>query len=473
MKEEPFDIEKYRVSAPQKVEEPQQAQMPEKESMPTENMSDDLEEPPINTDEQGKESFGEFDLEKHRVEPMGYLHQEARKGANFGLGALEQIIGSPGQFNNLIMDGIVKASEGIYGGELEGLRNYSKKFKATSKTPEYWQELESKLTNGTFDPKNDSEKMFREMGADTGALIVPIPGMRGMNAVQAIGTALVGQGVKQVVKQFTNNDIAPDAAKVGAFFAIDLLTRNFSGNNAMRYIDELYQGERSLVPQGARTSAAHLERETNAVLNDLRQSNVRTPSSSTVERAAEQILSDIQHGEADVNAMLLQKRRLNELRGDPSLHRNEQGTINRLSNAVETNLEHYGGSLQADPHFLATHKAANEAYATMQQSRFISNAVRKYIPKSASHLLLTLFGEAVTGHAAAIGPTLTGVAAITSSVKTGELLYRVMASPTLRNYYLGVLREASLNNVGALSNELSKLNQAMKKEGLEEEFGEE
>lgn len=400
------------------------------------------------------------ELSKFEVSKEGSIQSAARQAGQYGLRGLETFLGLPGAFSNLIEIGIEKGAEAIAGEKLPKLREFGQKFRETGKTPEYFREKGKQVFGETFEPKSESEESRGEIASDVGAFLNPVAGM--MSPAKAIGLALVGKGAKETAKQFTRSEGKQDASKIGAMFVTDvLLTR---GKGATKFIDNLYKTERSLVPQGAKANTADAAKSVQKVIDDLDKSSVSTSSSNLVRSKAEELMKDIGSGTSDVEGLLLGKKRLNEVRGDPAYLKNEEPMLNRLSNAVEDSLEDYG---KTNPEFLQYHKNANEAYATMQQSKKVSNFIGKNLPKQASHFMLALFGEAITGHAAAIPYTIGAAAA----VKTGELMYRVMASPTLRRYYLDVLRKAGSENAKGVASSISKLDKAMQKElGDLEEF---
>jgi hypothetical protein len=421
--------------------------------------------PPPETAEQAPS----IDLEQYRVHPEDTLKSGIRQTAQASLSLLENIIGAPASLNNLIMTGIEKVSEAVAGQELPAMRKFADKFRETGKTPEYFREKEKELTGGEFEPRNKREEAQREIAGDVGAFLNPLPGAKGTNVFKALGLALTGQGAKQGTKLLTKDEGTQDLVKNGAMFFTDLILRKVGKNSTNKFIDNLYKQEESLIPKGAKTSGSTLQTGIDDVLGDIQKSNVRTPSSSLVERTAEQMAKDVQNGEVGVEALIKQKRRLNEIRGDPTLHKNEKPALNKLSKAIDDQIEHYGNSLQADPAFLKAHKSANESYAALAQSRKLTNFIHKNIPKSASHFVLTLFGEAALGYGAAIPGTIAATAGLYGAAKTGEFIYRVMKSPTLRNHYLDVLKQAATANAGAVTKSIRNLDEAIKKEGVDQE----
>lgn len=416
----------------------------------------------------------EEDLSQYEVKPEGGFEKFLRKSDQIALSVLENAIGAQGLLRNLLITGLEKSGQAIYGatigGEWTKLKEGAEQARNESVTPQTLRDLEKKYFDAYYEPRNENEKLVREISDDVGAFLAPIPGAGAMTPIRAIGTAIGGQAAKQVAKQFTDNETTQDVTKLGGNFLVDLISRRISGNTASRYIDDLYNTERVVVPQGTMTTASRLEHEVNNVLHDVQLSNIRPASAALVERTAQQVASDIQNGQIGVHQLLLQKRRLNEIRGDPALHTHERPLLNRLSRAVENEIEHYGQSINADNRFLPAHVAANEAHGAMAQSRAVTNFIARRLPHTGSHLLLTLFGEVATGHAAAIPATLGAAAGLGGVVKTGELLYRVMASPTLRQYYLDVLSNAARENAVGVSKAIHKLDKGMKKEGLEDEF---
>lgn len=404
-----------------------------------------------------------FDLSKYIVEEEGPIESGVRQAGQYSMRALENFLGLPDSLAVLAYTGLEKAAEGITGQELApGLKKFGEKFKGNAKTPQKWREMGKTSFGQTLEPKNKTEEDIGEIASDVGAFLNPIGGL--MSPVKAIGLSLVGKGAKEASKLLTKSEGKQDAAKIGAMFLTDLLLRRVGGQTANNFINGLYETERRMVPQGTRAIATDLENTANDVINRMNQTHVNTASSRLVRTTAQEVLQDVQNGTADVHGLLTAKRRLNEIRGDPSFLRHEEPVLNELSRAVEQTLEDYGHSVQANPEFYRYHVNANEAYSTMAQSRTISNFIGRNLPRQLSHFALTLFGEAISGHTGAILPTVGAAAAI----KSGELLYRVMASPNLRRFYLEVLSQAGAQNARGVANAIAKLDKEMKKE-----FGEE
>lgn len=421
---------------------------------------------PFQNEEAGKlpSPEDEFDIFKYEVKPESNLESGLRQAGQYSLRALENFLGLPGAINNAIYSGLEKGAEFVTGQELApGLKKFGEKFKAASRTPQKIREMGKKDFGEYFEPQSKREEDIGEVVSDVSAFLNPIAGAT-MSLVKAIGLAITGKWAKEASKLLTKSEGKQEASKFGAIFLTDLLLRRVGGQSANRFISSLYDTERAMVPEGTRAIATNLENTANNIIQRMNQTNVNTASSRLVRTTAQEVLQDVQNGTADVHGLLTAKRRLNEIRGDPAFLRHEEPILNELSRAVEDTLQDYGNSLQANPGFLQNHINANEAYMTMARSRTISNFIGRNLPKQLSHFALTLLGEAVSGHAGAI-PFTVGAAA---AVKSGELLYRVMASPTLRRHYLNVLSEAAAQNSRGVAKAASELDKAMLKE-----FGEE
>lgn len=471
MNDNDFDISKFEVFPQSNTPNPMEIlnrNPPDLVSKPMQevNVAQNPEEyEPFQNEQAGRlpEPEDDFDLSKFEVKPESNLESGARQAGQYGMRYLEGFLGIPGAMNNLIYTGLEKSAEKITGQELSpGLKKFGEKFKAGGRTPQKIRESVKKDFGQTFEPQNEREESIGEIASDIGAFLNPIGGA--MSPAKAIGLSVVGAGAKETAKLLTKSEGKQDAAKFGAIFITDLLLRRFGRDSTNRFINGLYDTEREMVPQGTRTVATHLENTANDVINRMNQTNVNTASSRLVRTTAQEVLQDVQNGTADIHGLLTAKRRLNEIRGDPAFLRHEEPVINELSHAVERTLEDYGNSLSANPQFYTFHHNANEAYASMARSRTISNFIGRNLPRQLSHFGLTLLGEAISGHGAAIPYTIGAAAA----VKTGELLYRVMASPTLRGHYQRVLREAAAQNARGVAAATKELDKAMLKE-----FGEE
>ena len=138
------------------------------------------------------------------------------------------------------------------------------------------------------------------------------------------------------------------------------------------------------------------------------------------------------------------------LKEDKTEKKNLQFRYGKLKDVISKEINEYG---KRNPKFLKEWREANEGYATIQDSKKFTRFLESHIGKLPRRIAEGIVIEAFLGH-----PQLAaGTAASFVGIKTGEVLYRVAKSPTLRSHYINVVKSAGEENLPAMIRSLSKL----------------
>ena len=247
--------------------------------------------------------------------------------------------------------------------------------------------------------------------------------------------------------------------------ALDLIGNRPQG--AKNYASELFKKAEESIPKGISVSAAKLE----PALNKLEKSLTAGGKQSTTPKALEkiqEIRSEIKNGKISLERLIPFRRSINDAiesiggwesevpkKFKPLAKRN----LNSVKSEVIDALNEYGSKF--NPEFKKYHNAANEAWAAYEQSNKISKFLKHLGYSSKSPVIQSLFG--LGGSALGIGTLIKSPVTFGMGV-TGALGYqgykilnRIQNSPTLREYYLDVLKNASKRNAPATIRSLRQL----------------
>lgn len=323
-------------------------------------------------------------------------------------------------------------------------------------------------------PRNKVEEFADTVIEDTALLFSPgktkIPYARTASQASkflkpfyiSLGANLLGEGVKD----FTGGDKAKAGyIKLGAMFLFSLIDKP----KAAQYASSLYKKAEDAIPQGAKVDATKLENTANNLKTKMSQ-GTKAPSEKFIIDESDAILQKIKNGEITVEEAWATKRSLNEKlekhvfeNPDRASKARARKTASQLQHELSNILENYSHKNKA---FGETFGPAEEAYATIAKSRFISKFINKnatYNPKTSG--LLHAVGSAAggaAGHALGAGiPGTVGAAIAYPVVKVG---YRIAKSPTLRKHYAEVIKAAAAEDAVAFNKELQRLDEAYQHE---------
>jgi hypothetical protein len=182
-----------------------------------------------------------------------------------------------------------------------------------------------------------------------------------------------------------------------------------------------------------------------------------------VRSAIEELSSKASRGTMEVDELVQAYHDINERMGAKKLF-DELSTTERrklksrydlVKREIGNELQQYG---RTNPEFYKTWRQANEGHAAIAQSKGISNFISSKSGKLPHHLAASIAIDLFMHSGVATGSVISGYAL----AKTGELMYRVARSPTLRRHYQNVLMEASNENLPGMIKNLESLDKGLK-----------
>jgi hypothetical protein len=362
---------------------------------------------------------------------------------------LESFLGAPGDIASFLT--------GMFGKEQEVLPT-SKKLR----------EFSEKSSLGYTKPKNEFEEDIGNIVSDVASMA--IPGSGHYSFARNIGIPIVGGLIKEGLKYNNSSEKSQAYGKVGSMIALDLISRRSGG--VKKYVDTLYKKADQSLPKGVSVKASGLDSALTKLEETLSAGGSRPTTKKSLEKLNE-IRKEIKNDKIDIKRLAAYRPSINEAIEEiggfnfeipkklkPQTIRN----LNQVKSEVIKTLDQYGEKF--NPEFLKYNKSANEAYAAMQKSNVIANFIKDKVPYTPqSKSVQALFSYAPVAGAAALGSMspVSGAAAIggAGAYQGFKVLHRVMNSPTLRKYYLNVLKESTAGNISQTSKNLKALDIAI------------
>jgi hypothetical protein len=437
----PLDLEKYRVQDDQ-FQDVQQETFDPASFQPI-----DLDEYKMVADESTKESV---------------IRGTVRSGAR----VLESILGIPGDLARLGSAASRKVTEKL-GGEEEPnfVRKAGEKLLLTLPTSDELKVLTSWLTGGYTDPKTAKEELGDDIAGLASLLAVPAKDPRKLsNIFKSIGKAITAKGASKTAEELGAGPKTQIAAEIGTLFLMGL-----KGKAAPdQLIKDKYTKANSLIPEGSIANTKNLSRNLRDVRKELSK-GISTPTKKEVISAINELDAKAATGAMEAEELIQSFRDLNERMTSKGLFdeisksqvKNLKFRYGKVKNAVNESIDEFG---KQNPEFLKEWKEANQAFATLQDSRKAANFISSRFPSLPSKLATGLAIELFT---AGVGPTVktvAGIAGLRAAFKGSEIFFRVTQNKTLAKHYAAALQAAVNENAPAFINSLNKLEEGLRKD---------
>ena len=405
------------------------------------------------TKPQDFEIFGELIEEKPSI-PSEIGRHTARTASRVG----ETILGLPGDITRaagLGAKGLEKVASGVR--EKIGLTP----IKSTERPPGIFgsqelREFSKKVFGDIVEPQSKKEKFIDDIVSDATALAIPLKGK--IPFLRSIGTAIAGNLSSEIAEKFGAQEKGKTAAKLGTFFLSGLTGKG----NLKKFWNEQYRLADESVPSKTRLNANKLDRKLDKLSKDLRKGGIVTPSEKFVQKPLKELKRIIHDGELRVEDAVNAKKKINELRSSlfdevkgKSAQKFARTRINDISNYLDETLALYG---KENPTFIKHYKAANEAYGGYQQSKRVGNWISRAIPFGNFGKGSLLIAEAIFKPA-----SLKATVPAWGLFKMGELVTRMTKNPTLRNYYVNLIKNAINENKSGFIKNLKGMENEVKK----------
>lgn len=330
------------------------------------------------------------------------------------------------------------------------------------------QELSEKTTHGYTKPKNEFEEKTDEYLKDVASMA--LPGAKNYGILRNFGIPLAGSLAKEGLKDMDLGDPAKAVVMIG----LDLVSqRRGMGGGAKKYAGSLFEKQKQMIPEGKKFDTKNMQQSLNKVEEILKEGGERGSTAESLKKIGE-IKNEISTGEADLKKIMAYRPSINELIDDlggfdfktspktrKAAIRNLQQVKNEVINAVNE-----GG--KDIPGFTKLGQQANEAYSVYEKSNKISNFLQKHLGNIVKHSAAkSILGLGTAGGALLSPAVLTGTkAAVTLAAPYYgfKILYRVLNSPTLAQYYGNILKGAASGNVGQVTRNAKSLDKALNQE---------
>ncbi len=441
------------------------------------------ETPKATTDKKPSYSFKERaeQLEGDRHE--GIAHRYFREHARSVARAAETGLGAPRAFGefleSIVPEKALKAGAKAIGLEkgAENLLETTKKFAPHKLFPAQKQLRE--LTKDWFgqftEPHSEGEKVKDELVETTLPFFLPGTGPLGgaRNIAARIASPINGVLGKQIVKYFGGSENAQELTKLGLMFGTSLA----GGVGALTHARNLLRNSETLVPQGARMDATPMERILDRITNAPWFRTGRTRAKGPAMDEVQRIRNAIQNGTMDVHDALQIRRDINEASVNlggfefPNAGTREQAVahLNEVREALLEGINNYGAT--QNPAFHEANQLANQAYAVTRRSSALANFIHIHYSKPiVSTGAKILLGAAITAGAKLAPAAATVGIPLLVVQQAMKLLNRVNASPALRRYYTGVLRNAARGNAKEMTKNVERLDKTFEKEEKKSKF---
>ncbi len=391
-----------------------------------------------------------------------FKRHTARIGSRVG----ETIAGFPGDFVNFV-NFMAEKLPNVPTGKPNALQELGRKGLEKLPTSDDIKQFSEQYTKGYTKAQGKAEELGDDIVSLTTALMIParnpasfskLLGSIGKNLAKATAVKGAGEGAEML----GGGPKTKAATEVGMLFLTGLLGKK----TANQYISEKYQKATAAIPQGDIVPTNKLLIGLEKVKQELAK-GVKTPTKKEVLTPLKELkkkadgggmlAEDLVQSYHDINERLNAKKLFDELnKGERQILRKR---YDMLRDEVRDTIQDYG---KRNPAFLKEWQEANQGYATIAQSKKVSDFIGKHKNKISSHLATTVAAELFFGHPQVAAATLGGAATATGLVKTGELLYRISKSPTLRKHYLNVIKEATNENLPGVIKNLEELDRGLK-----------
>lgn len=430
---------------------PQMAQQASQEPPPTEDMQSP-EEP--------------FDFNKYQIkQPPTRWEEFKRHSARTASRVAESVVGFPGDlvsFAKYLGDQFPDTPSWLQR-EPNFVQKAGRKALESLPTSSELKDFSSYLTSGFTDPQSATEELGDDVSSLATVLISPAKAVKSFPSfVKNLGSAVLKAfGVKSAGKGAELLGATPGqqtAVEVGTLF----LTGLFGGKTADKFIGEQYQKARSLIPKGTMVNTTNLERELASVEAQLSR-GVSTATKDEVKKSLQELKAKASGGAMEIDEIVESLHNINEKINSKKLF-DELSTSERrllksrydmLKDKVHEEIAAYG---KHNPEFYKAWTSANEGYATIAQSKKVSNFLQSKLGKIPHHLAGSLALDLFLGKPAAV----VGVGGAYTAVKAGEMMYRIAKSPTLRDHYMRVLMEAANENLPGVIKNIEALDKEFK-----------
>lgn len=376
---------------------------------------------------------------------------------------LETAIGYPGDivsFSRILGEKLPKEPE-VFKREPTFVQKAGQKIAEKLPTSEDIKKVTSYLSGGFTDPQSAEEKFadeFVELGT---ALAMPLKDPnKFLSLLKGMGKAAVAKGAKKGAEKYGFEEKGQAVAEVGTLLLMGLLGKK----SADAFVSDQYKKAQQALPKDVIIPASGIEKNLEKLEKNLRKGGIITQAESSVLKDMEDfgkvVKGDIVEVKDLIPAYHKLNRQMNSKKLFDELGREERAVLKRnydqFKDVVSKNIDKLE---KGYPEFYKTWRDANQAFATIQNSKKISRNAERLIRRH-PHFSSYLAADLIFQKPIAAGATVAGAGA----VKIGELLNRVSKSPTLRKHYLQTLDAVLKDNEVEFVRRMNRLEKELQKE---------
>lgn len=468
-----FDFSKYAKKKPDE---------PEQENTPVENKQ--------NTQTATNDSF---DFGKYAKKGGETGFEEAKRGAARTTSrVLETIAGFPGdtlKSANMATEWLTDLSKSLPDfGVKKALESASEYFPDLEKKPgpSYLEEIDKYLLENLPTSESLKKRSIEKTGgyteaqgpyeefADDVSSIVPM--LLNPTKAAASFTGFVGNLGRSILKATVAKGVGKGAKEAGASDGVvagaEMLSLFLSGyvgrQGAKAYVESLYEGAKSHIPEGATMNTRSLTRALYKVDAELSK-GLPTATKDEVRKTLQDLEKKSKMGSMAVDEVVQSFRDINEKMGSKKLFDEMTSSQQKLlrdrydllKNKVRDSLGVYG---EKNPEFFQTWLDANEGYSAIAKGEQSTRWVREQFKNQKLAAVAGSVAGLFTNPALAIKAIAGGVAgggAAFGAVKGLEIFTRVAKSPVLRDFYMRGLTEIVNQNGPGFMNILKEMSKAL------------
>lgn len=409
-------------------------------------------------DDIGFVSFDQLD-QKQPQKKESFSQSALRNVARTGSRITETIAGLPGdiiQTTKAIGEKLPEVPKFLEGSP-SPIREPLKKAAETLPTSKKLKQKATEQSKGYLEPRNELESFADDVFSDAASLL--LPGKTKIPFAKSLGVALAGNSAKEFAKEAGVGDTGQFLTKLGTMF----FAGSLKPGQADKLVKSLYEKSHKAVPKDTMLNSDALIKNADKLENELKK-GLSTSTKEPILKDLKELKNKGAGGAIPFEDVIESYRNINEKMTSKhlfeTLNKPEQKILkqnyNKLKDVLSQSLNDYG---KHNPEFINNWRAANEGYSAIQQSKRISNSLKKAF--QLKHVLTSGPAYAFLHYLhPAIGmKTIAGTAAGFGFLKGSELAARFAKSPNLRRHYLNLIKDSAEENIPGLIKNISKLNE--------------
>src|SRR5260221_2493870 len=395
-----------------------------------------------------KKSQDPFAAVRMKKEPEeSILSTIIRGGSRQAARAVETLAGIPGEIGDIIQSGVLSGLENLVG--IPASNEAKEKMKGyRPPTSQELQQVSEKVSQGYLKPQSEKEKEVDEFTKTVTGLLGPIKFRK------ALTLATTGTGIAKGLEYLGFDEPIQNLGKFGSIFTLGMI----NPRGVQNLYTTLYDKVKNAAP-GIPVNAKNLDIRTGTIMKNL-EKGLSTPTKEAVLKPIRELRDKIKDGFINADDLIQARFDINELMGDPELLKKGKNAFPLVTRAINRAIKNAPDiPVQIKKDFTA----ADEAFSAFQQSKKASNFIKKILPEKPLKSAILGAGLEAIAYPEAILPTGAAIVGGIGITKAYELLSRINANPTMRKYYLGLIKSsvnenktATLKFIHSLDKELSK-----------------